>query len=175
MNALTLQRLSHRLHRAGVPVVPGLLRRTVQVVFACVLPPELEVGEGTQLGYGGLGVVIHGAARIGRRCLVAQHVTIGGKGGAEGVPVLGDGVLVGAGAKILGPVTIGDGAVIAANAVVLRDVPAGAAVGGIPARPIPISPAAREAFLREMRQHFGVDPAAPDRGAAPRAARGAGG
>jgi serine O-acetyltransferase len=157
MNALDLQRLAHRLHRGRVPVLPNLLRRAVQVVFSSVLPPELHVGEGTQLGYGGLGVVIHGDARIGRYCLIAQQVTIGGRSGHDGAPRLGDCVLVGAGAKVLGPIAIGDGAVIGANAVVVDDVPAGAVVGGIPARPLATSAAAREAFRREMREHFGIE------------------
>ena len=157
MNALDLQRLAHRLHRARVPVVPHLLRRAAQVIFSSVLPPELHVGEGTQLGYGGLGVVIHGEAQIGRFCLIAQQVTIGGRSGYSGAPRLGDCVLVGAGAKILGPIEVGDGAVIGANAVVLEDVPAGAVVGGIPARPLPASAAARAAFRREMKEHFGVE------------------
>ena len=168
MNALDLQRMAHRLHRQGVPVVPDLIRRTVQVLFSSVLPPELEIGEGTQLGYGGLGVVIHGEARIGRKCLIAQHVTIGGRSGSTGAPVIGDGVMIAAGAKVLGPIRIGSGAIVGANAVVLKDVEPGAVVGGIPARPLRASPDAREAFRREMREHFGVDlppVEAPARGA----------
>ena len=156
MDALDLQRLAHRLYRSRVPAAPGLIRRAVQVLFSSVLPPEVHVGEGTRLGYGGLGVVVHPAARIGKNCLIAQQVTLGGRSGREGAPRLGDWVLVGAGAKVLGPVNIGDGAVIGANAVVLEDVPAGAVVGGIPARPLRTSAAARAAFRQEMRAHFGV-------------------
>jgi serine O-acetyltransferase len=157
MNALDVQRVARRLYRARVPVLPHLLRRAVQVVFSSVIPPELEVGEGTRLGYGGLGVVIHGEARIGRWCLISQQVTIGGRSGYSGAPRLGDCVLVGAGAKLLGPIEIGDYAVIGANAVVLDDVPAGAVVGGIPAHPLPASEAAREAYRREMKLHFGIE------------------
>jgi len=166
MNALDLHRIAHRLHRQGIPVVPDLIRRTIQVLFASVIPPEVEIGEGTQLGYGGLGVVIHPEARIGRKCLIGQHVTIGGRSGSTGAPVVGDGVMIAAGAKVLGPIRVGSGAIVGANAVVLHDVGVGEVVGGIPARPLRASPDAREAFRREMREHFGVEvpplPVAPE-------------
>jgi len=79
------------------------------------------------------GVVMHRDAVIGVNCMIMQQVTIGqlAEGGA---PRLGDGVYVGAGAKVLGEITIGDGASIGANAVVLSDVPPGCTAVGIPAR-----------------------------------------
>lgn len=156
MNALDLHRLAHRLHLRGVPLVPDLIRRSIQVVFSAVLPPSAEIGEGTRLAYGGLGVVIHADARIGRKCLIAHQVTIGGRSGTRGAPIVGDGVMIGAGAKVLGPIRIGDGAIVGANAVVLEDVPEGVVVAGVPARRLPPSYRAREAFRREMREHFGV-------------------
>jgi serine O-acetyltransferase len=84
------------------------------------------------------GIVIGGLSSIGRNCKIMQGVSLGGAGGkknpgGQSQPYLGDGVFVGAGAKILGPVTIGDGAKIGANAVVVKDVPAGATAIGIPA------------------------------------------
>ena len=78
------------------------------------------------------GIVIHSDARVGPNCLIFQQVTLGGA--AEGAPVIGGNVDIGAGAKILGRVTIGDHALIGANAVVLCDVPGRATAVGVPAK-----------------------------------------
>lgn len=82
------------------------------------------------------GVVIHPKAVIGPNCVIFQQVTIGRRDWKCVAPVIGAGVEIGAGAKILGRVTIGDGAKIGANAVVLQDVPAGCTAVGVPARVI---------------------------------------
>ena len=89
-----------------------------------------------EMGYGGLGCVIHIDAIIGNDCHLGTHVTIGGNATAFGAPTLGDKVYVGTGAKILGPIAIGDNVIIGANSVVLSDVPAGSMVAGIPAKVI---------------------------------------
>ena len=81
-----------------------------------------------------MGIVIHRRVVIGDNCEIAQHVTIGGRSGHADVPVIGNQVFIGAGAKVLGPIRIGDGAIIGANAVVLKDVPPLAVVAGVPAR-----------------------------------------
>jgi serine O-acetyltransferase len=105
------------------------------ILFKCVLPLRAEIGEGTRFGHRGIAVIVNPRARIGRRCLIRPQVVIGGAGdGSHGVPVLGDDVEIGVGAKILGGIRIGDGARIGANAVVLADVPAGAVAVGVPAR-----------------------------------------
>lgn len=80
--------------------------------------------------------MIHKRAVIGSYCLIGPHVVIGGRSGHKSVPVIGNRVFVGAGAKVLGPITVGDGAVIGANAVVIDDVPPRTVVAGIPARVI---------------------------------------
>ena len=134
--AMQIHRAARWLHTRGVPLAPKLLRKVVQVLHGSWLPPEADIGEGTELGYGGMGVVIHAAAKIGKNCFLSPQVTIGGRSGLEGAPVLEDGVVVGSGAKILGPIRIGAGAQIGANAVVIHDVRAGATVAGVPAREI---------------------------------------
>ena len=105
-----------------------------RIVFATVLPPSVQMGKNVVLGYRGLCIVIHRRARIGNNVNIGAGVTIGGRGSFEEVPVIEDDVLIGTGAKILGPVTIGRGAQIGANAVVLCDVPAGCTAVGVPAR-----------------------------------------
>lgn len=144
MDPLTLHRLGRWCARRGVPLLPRAIERLTFLVFHCVLPADAEIGAGSRLGYGGLGVVLHPRARIGYKVIIAQQVTIGGRSGHRGVPVIEDGCFIGAGARVLGPVRVGAGAIVGANAVVVRDVPAGAVVGGVPAR-ILRSGAGREA------------------------------
>ncbi len=136
VDALTFQRVAHALHAHRHPLAARVLMRLVRHLFSCALAAETEIGAGTELGYGGLGIVIHKDARLGRDVRVAPGVVIGGRSEQPGVPVIGDRVKIGVGAKILGPIKIGDGALIGANAVVIHDVAPGAVVVGVPARPI---------------------------------------
>jgi serine O-acetyltransferase len=97
------------------------------------IPLNAQLGGGVMLPHPN-GIVIHPRARIGPNCLIFQQVTIGTRGWNRPAPVIGAGVEIGAGAKVLGPITIGDGARIGANAVVMSDVPPGCTAVGIPAR-----------------------------------------
>lgn len=130
----TIWRISNQLHRWHVPVLPQLCYVFNRIVFSTVVPPGARIGKEVLLGYKGLGIVIHRRAVIGNRVNIGANVTIGGRGEHYGVPVIGDDVMIGTGAKILGPVNIGKGARIGANAVVLCDVPPGATAVGVPAR-----------------------------------------
>lgn len=148
-DAMTLYRAGRKARELGLPVVPALLQKVNRYLHHAVVPLDAEIGEGTVLGYGGLGVVIHDAARIGRHCLISQQVTIGGRSGRDGVPVIGDFVRIGAGAKVLGNVRVDDYAVIGANAVVTKDVARGAVVAGVPARELRRDPDPMKSYLRE--------------------------
>jgi serine O-acetyltransferase len=154
IDAMSLYRLGRKLHLKGVPVLPGFFRKAIHFLHGSYLPPEADIGEGTQLGYGGMGIVIHRDARIGRQCLISHQVTVGGRSGLKDLPVIGDYVRIGAGAKILGNVHIGDFAIIGANAVVVKDVAPGAVVAGIPAREIRKDPDPLATYERE----FGLRP-----------------
>lgn len=125
--------LSNFLHRNKVPLLPKIISHLIRFIFAAWIPWSAKIGKGTILGYGGLGIVIHNRAVIGKYCHIDQNVTIGGTSKKKEVPVIGDFVYIGAGAKVLGPVKVGNNAVIGANAVVVKDVPEGCLVAGIPA------------------------------------------
>src|SRR5882757_6522866 len=108
----------------------------IEMITGCTINREVKIGDGFHLIHGG-NVRIHPDVVIGKNCTILHEVTIGTNTGREGVPVIGDNVQIGAGAKILGPIKIGDGAIIAANSLVIADVPAGATAVGVPARALP--------------------------------------
>jgi serine O-acetyltransferase len=134
INALTAHRIAQKLHYANVPIAPRIIRKLSQLLFSSYVGLQAEIGEGTELAYGGLGIVIHPAAKLGRNVLVGPHVIVGGRSESKGAPIIEDDVKIGAGACILGDIRIGRGALVGANAVVTHDVPAGAVVTGVPAR-----------------------------------------
>ena len=136
---LVIHRIAHTLWRWRIPLLPKLLKVVNRIVFGVVLPPSVSVGKGVLLSYQGLGTVIHKSARIEEGAVVSTGVTIGGRSGLAGAPVIGAGALIGTGAKILGPVRVGRSASVGANAVVLLDVPDYAVVVGVPARIIRIN------------------------------------
>lgn len=126
--------LSRFLYRSKIPFAHKVITYFMRCFFGVWLPASVQAGKGLVLGYGGLSVVIHHRAILGRNCHIDQCVTIGGTSMKKDVPVIGDNVYVGAGAKILGPVTIGNDVVIGANSVVLNDVPSNCLVVGVPGR-----------------------------------------
>ena len=132
-----LYRCSRRLSLCRIPLLPAFINYATRVIFGCWLPSGVRSGRGLLLGYQGLGVVVHHDAVLGENVHIDQHVTIGGKFTERGVPVIGDRVYIGAGAKILGPIRVGDDVIIGANAVVISDVPNAAVVVGVPARILP--------------------------------------
>ena len=115
--------------------ISAVLRHLDQFLFACHIGSQAKIGEGCVFQHNGLGVVISEHAVIGDRCMLYQHVTIGAlEDGSEEVPLIGDDVVIGAGATLLGPIKVGSGAKIGAGAVVLSDVPRGATAVGVPAK-----------------------------------------
>lgn len=133
---LKLFRFYSWLYRLGVPILPKLLYIVNRIVFAVVLPPSVKVGRGVIFAYQGLGVVVHARAELGDNVYVGPQVIIGGRNGEKAVPVIEADAVLGAGARILGPVKIGKGATVAAAALVIKDVAAGQTVAGVPAKPM---------------------------------------
>ncbi len=140
MDVYKWYKLSRVLYLHHVPILPMIIKGIIRVIWGGVIPYQADIGEGTLIGYQGVGVVIHKQTVIGKNCRISQNTTFGGGGGPEGVPTLGDNVHVGAGAVILGGVHIGNNVQIGANAVVISDIPDNAIAVGVPARVIRIKP-----------------------------------
>ena len=134
MNIYFLYKIANFLYRHKIPILPKLIFCLQYLIFNSVVPYQAKIGKGTKFGYGGIAVVIHKRAVIGRDCIVGVGVTIGGTSKKYEVPIIGDRVQISAGAKVIGPVMIGDNVIIGANAVVVKDVPSNCVVGGIPAK-----------------------------------------
>jgi serine O-acetyltransferase len=133
-DALVLHRASQVCERLKLPLWSNVLAFFSGRLFRAVVSPRAQLGQNVELGYNGLGIFIDDGVTVGDNTFIAQEVTIGQNPQRPGVPRVGKNVLIGAGAKILGPVTIGDGAAIGANAVVVDDVPPFTTVTGNPAR-----------------------------------------
>ena len=128
-----MYRIERWLYLHHLTILAKIVRGGIFLLYNSFIPYTCEIGEGTKFGYKGMGVVIHSNAKIGKNCLIAQQVTIGGRSKIPRVPVIRDNVAICTGAKILGGVTIGDECVIVANAVVIHDVESGSIVAGVPA------------------------------------------
>ncbi|HVZ85603.1 MAG TPA: serine O-acetyltransferase [Polyangia bacterium] len=129
--------LQPKLLRAPFSVMYRALYRTVRNLYGIELPYTARVGRRVVFEHQS-GIVIHGFAEIGDDCIIRQGVTLGNRRADRPLdaPRLGNGVSVGAGAKVLGAVQVGDGAQIGANAVVCDDVSPNSVVVGIPAKPV---------------------------------------
>ncbi len=134
-HAVLIHKLSHRLWLGGLKWLARFTAHVGRWLTGIEIHPGAKIGRRVFIDHG-MGVVIGETAEIGEDSTLYHGVTLGGTSWKEGKrhPTLGKGVIVGAGAKILGPIVIGDGAKIGSNAVVVKDVPSGATAVGIPAR-----------------------------------------
>lgn len=136
VHAQLIHRVASVLYSSGHRTSAALLSRYARIRTGIEIHPRARIGHGVLIDHGA-GVVIGESAEIGDGCTIYQGVTLGARGGErtrKRHPTLGRGVLVGAGAKVLGNITIGDGARIGAGAVVLCSVPSGCTAVGAPAR-----------------------------------------
>jgi len=134
-HATLLHRISNFLWRKNVPVVPRLISHFSRFITGIEIHPGATIGRAFFIDHG-MGVVIGETAEIGDNVTLYQGVTLGGTGQEPGKrhPTLGDNVIVGAGAKVLGAIVIGNNVRIGANSVVLKSVPDHATVVGIPGK-----------------------------------------
>ena len=135
VHALIGHRVAHSLHTKGHTFAARAVSQTVRLLTGIEIHPGATIGRRLVIDHGAA-VVIGETAEIGDDCTIYQGVTLGGTGKDTGKrhPTIGNHVLIGAGAKVLGPFKVGDGAKIAAGAVVLEEVPPSATAVGIPAR-----------------------------------------
>ncbi len=136
-HAICFHRLNHLLWKAKVPFLPRFLSQVAKIITGIEIHPAAKIGQGFFIDHG-MGVVIGETSEIGGNCLIYQGVTLGGTGKETGKrhPTLGNNVVVGAGAKVLGAINIGDNVKIGANSVVLHSVPKDSIVVGVPGRVI---------------------------------------
>ncbi len=135
LHALLAHRLANALWRRGWKLSARLVSQVARNLTGIEIHPGATIGRGFFIDHG-MGVVIGETAEIGDDVMLYHGVTLGGTALHQGKrhPTLGNGVIVGAGAKVLGAITVGDGARVGSNAVVVADVPAGTTVVGIPAK-----------------------------------------
>ncbi len=134
-HALVYYRIAHFFYKHKLKFIARWISQTGRFFTGVEIHPGAEIGTGLFIDHGA-GVVVGETAVIGDRCTIYQGVTLGGTGKDTGKrhPTIGNNVMIGAGAKVLGPFTVGDNAKIASGAVVLGEVPEGATAVGVPAR-----------------------------------------
>ena len=134
-HAILVYRIFHWFHAHGIPAQPirFLVERFIEITTGISIPAACRIGKGLRIHHFG-GIIFHCQVKMGENCTVYQGVTLGDKGGWGAPPAIGDNVLIGAGAKVLGDILIGDNVAIGANAVVVSSIPANSIAVGIPAR-----------------------------------------
>ena len=135
IHAILAHRVAHKLHTSDYKLSARLISQVARHYTGIEIHPGATIGKGLVIDHG-MGVVIGETAEIGDNCTLYQGVTLGGTGKDQGKrhPTLGNNVMVGAGAKVLGPIEIGDNAKVASNAVVLKAIPSDSTAVGIPAK-----------------------------------------
>ena len=132
--------LSHPLYRLKIPFFPRLISQIMRFLTGIEIHPGATIGKGFFIDHG-MGVVIGETAIIGKNCVMYQGVTLGGTGNHSGKrhPTVGNNVMIGAHATLLGPITVGDDSKIGAETVIImHDVPKGATVVGAPGKIVKI-------------------------------------
>ena len=135
LHALIAYRFAHRLYKWNIPLIPRIISYMTRIITGIEIHPGAKIGRRFFIDHGE-GVVIGETTIVGDDVLIYQQVTLGGTGKEKGKrhPTLGNNVIVGAGAKILGNISIGDYVRIGAGSVVIDDVPENSTVVGIPGR-----------------------------------------
>ena len=147
LHAVLWHKMSHGLWRRGIRLPARISAHLGRFLTGIEIHPAAKIGRRLIIDHG-MGVVIGETAEIGDDVYLYHQVTLGGTSTERGKrhPTVGNNVIIGAGAKILGDILVGDGARVGANAVVVQAVPPGVTVVGIPARPVERDPVRRHSF-----------------------------
>ncbi len=134
-HAIIMHRLAHYLYKKRLPLIPRVMSQVSRLFTGIEIHPGATIGRRFFIDHG-MGVVIGETTEIGDDVLVYQNATLGGTGKEKGKrhPTLGNHVVVGAGAKVLGAITVGDNVKVGAGSVLVRSVPANTTIVGIPGR-----------------------------------------
>ena len=156
IHAVLLHRINHALWNLGLKWLARFLSTITRWLTGIEIHPGAKIGRRFFIDHG-MGVVIGETAEIGDDCTLYQGVTLGGTSWNKGKrhPTLGHNVVIGAGAKVLGPFKVGDNARIGSNSVVIKEVPAGATVVGVPGRVVEAGGAVD--VRREIARKLGFD------------------
>lgn len=135
LHAIILHRIAHYLYKKGLILLPRLISQFNRFLTGIEIHPGAKIGRRFFIDHG-MGVVIGETTEIGDDVTIYQGVTLGGTGKEKGKrhPTIKNNVVIGSGAKILGPIVVGENSKIGAGAVVLKDVPPNSTVVGVPAR-----------------------------------------
>ena len=135
LHALIAHRLAHRLHKWHIPLIPRMISYFTRIITGIEIHPAAQIGRRFFIDHGE-GIVIGETTIIGDDVLIYQQVTLGGTGKDTGKrhPTIGNNVIIGAGAKVLGDIIIADHVRIGAGSVVIEDVPSHSTVVGVPGR-----------------------------------------
>lgn len=135
LHTVISHRIAHFLWKVRIPILPRLISQIARGLTGVEVHPGATIGKGFFIDHG-MGVVIGETTIIGDNVTLFQGVTLGGTGKERGKrhPTIGNNVVVGTGAKVLGNITVGDNSYIGANAVVIKDVPHNSTVVGVPGR-----------------------------------------
>lgn len=132
--ALFVYRVFHWCRERHIPTQPVrfFVERFIETITGISIPAEATIGKGLRIHHFG-GIIVHSAAVVGENCTIYHGVTLGDRGGGGEAPQVGDRVLIGAGAKLIGGIRVGDDCVIGANAVVNKSAPSKCLIVGVPA------------------------------------------